>query len=86
MQHGAEHSTHAIKMERITSEQMTGSALCLYVQRMTGVNRHVHFVHSEVTRQPGHCGYKNGSQSGGVCGRSGATYVCSMETCYVCLW
>ena len=42
-----------------------------------------HFVHSEVTRQPGHCGYKNGSQSGGVCGRSGATYVCSMETCYM---
>ena len=39
---------------------------------MTGVNRHVHFVHSEVTREPGHCGHKNGSQIGGVWGRSGA--------------
>ena len=82
-QHSAAHSILPIKMEIITSEHMNGSALCLYVQRMTGVTRHVHLVHSEVTRQPGHCGYTNGSQSGGVCGGSGAEcYVCSKETCY----
>ena len=45
-------------------------------------------VHSEVTRQPGHSGYINGSQSCGVCvhvhvGEWGIM-LRSMETCYVC--
>ena len=39
----------------------------------------VPFVCSEVTRQPGHRGYTNGSQSDGVCGGSGTE-------CYVLWW
>ena len=50
----------------------------------------VPFVCSEVTRQPGHSGYTNGSQSDGVCGGSGTEcyvlwrHVCSMVNLCKC--